>query len=260
MVGTKMERAIVEVLNKIGLTNSEAKVYLALLKLKKPSSKTSIIYESKISSSKVYEILNKLKDKGLVSTITNEGISNFIAASPSKLKDYLEKKKELISLEEKEVSNILPNLEEMYKSLKENTTAEIFIGWKGMETAYSTILNSMTKGQKAYILGASEGEDKEKTKEFFLKYASLSKLKGIKVKILFNENAKGYVSKTEKELRIKFNKRFISKSTPVEIAFSENITALIILKAEPIILLIKDKDTAEGFKFYFEELWKTEKI
>ena len=51
------------ILRKIGLTESEIKVYLALIKLG-VSSKGSLIKESKIAPSKIYEITDKLVVKG----------------------------------------------------------------------------------------------------------------------------------------------------------------------------------------------------
>ena len=54
-----------KILEKIGLTNGESKVYLALLEIGL-SSTGQIIEKSQITSSKVYIILQKLEKKGLV--------------------------------------------------------------------------------------------------------------------------------------------------------------------------------------------------
>jgi len=128
-----------------------------------------------------------------------------------------------------------------------------------METAYSTVLNAMKKGQTAYVLGASAGVDPQKTKRFFLKYSLKARLKGINVKVIFNENARNYVAEIEKEAKIRFNKKFLFKTTPIEVAVANDITAIIMLKAEPIVILIHDKETAESFITYFDELWKIAK-
>jgi hypothetical protein len=157
------------------------------------------------------------------------------------------------------VQEILPALNESYKTLKEKTTAEIFIGWKGLETVYSTLLSTAKKGQCAYILGASAGADPKKTKRFFLKYGTKAHLRGIKVRTIFNENARQYVSEMEKEAKITFNKKFLFKTTPVESVITENITAIVMLKKEPIVILIQDKETSDSFITYFEELWKIAK-
>ena len=123
-----------EFLKEIGLTKSEIKVYVALLKIGAFSSKGKIVEESKIASSKIYEVLNKLIEKGLVSTIIKNNIKHFAACSPNRIKDFLARKKEKIIEEEENINKILPFLLESYKSLKQQTKAELFIGWNGLET------------------------------------------------------------------------------------------------------------------------------
>ncbi len=244
-----------ELLQKLGLTDSEAKVYLALLKIGEFTSKGAILKEAKIAPSKIYHILDKLMDKGLVSTITKNNVMRFAAAPPARLKDYLERKKQEVAEEEQTAAELLPQLELSYKAFREKTTAEIFIGWQGLETAYSTILAGLKRGDDVYVLGASQGADSEKTKRFFLKYGLKAHLKGIKVKIIFNATARQYVSEIEKETKIAFDKKFLFKTTPVEVAVAKDVTAIVMLKAEPLVILIRDKETAESFTTYFEELW-----
>jgi sugar-specific transcriptional regulator TrmB len=248
-----------KLLQGLGLTESEAKVYLALLRIGELTSKGRILKEAKIAPSKIYHVLEKLMDKGLVSTITKNNVKHFAASPPTRIKDYIETKKEEIAEEEKIANKVMPKLEQLYSSLREKTTAEIFIGWKGLETAYSSVLAQLRKGETALVLGASKGTDPEKTKRFFYKYSQKAKQRGIKVKTIFNENARSYVEELEKEARIKFDKKFLFKTTPVEIAIAKKMTAIIILKTEPIVILVHDKETADSFKTYFEELWKIAK-
>ena len=65
-------------LEDIGLTRSEINVYLALLELGS-STTGKIIDKAKVSSSKIYEVLDKLIQKGLVSFIIKSGIKYFQA-------------------------------------------------------------------------------------------------------------------------------------------------------------------------------------
>ena len=60
-------------LESVGLTKSEAKVYLALLELGS-SSKGPIVKRSGVASSKVYELLDKLIAKGLVSIVVKANV------------------------------------------------------------------------------------------------------------------------------------------------------------------------------------------
>jgi HTH-type transcriptional regulator, sugar sensing transcriptional regulator len=60
----------------LGLTSGEARIYLSLLKL--GSSKVgSIVKDSRVSYSKVYDVLERLITKGLVSYVTFDIISKY---------------------------------------------------------------------------------------------------------------------------------------------------------------------------------------
>ena len=72
-------------LEQLGLSKGEGKVYLALFDLKE-GTKYSIAKEAGVSASKVYEILDKLIKKGLVSTILQNQVKHFY---PSKRKARL---------------------------------------------------------------------------------------------------------------------------------------------------------------------------
>ena len=63
-----------QLLEDIGLTKGEIKVYLTLLKLRETTT-GKIIEEAQISSGKIYEILDKLIKKGLVSYIIKDKTS-----------------------------------------------------------------------------------------------------------------------------------------------------------------------------------------
>ena len=75
-----------KLLEEIGLTRGEIKVYLTLLKIGETTT-GKIISEAKISSGKIYEILDKLIQKGLVSYTIKEKTRYFNAASPNRIKE-----------------------------------------------------------------------------------------------------------------------------------------------------------------------------
>ena len=81
----------IKILEEIGLTKSEIKVYIALIELG-PSSKGPIVKKAKITSSKIYEVLDKLTEKGLVSSVLKNNVKHFIASSPTRIKDYMKER------------------------------------------------------------------------------------------------------------------------------------------------------------------------
>ena len=65
-----------KILESAGFTNGEVRVYLSLLELGETTT-GDIIKKSKITGSKVYEILDKLIEKGLVSYIIKEKTKHY---------------------------------------------------------------------------------------------------------------------------------------------------------------------------------------
>jgi sugar-specific transcriptional regulator TrmB len=242
-------------LEKIGLTNSEIKVYLSLLELGTVS-KGAIVKKSGIASSKIYEITDKLIAKGLCNMILKDNIKYFSAASPSRIKEYLEQKKEEILTEEKIFSEILPQLESLQNHNRQETKVEVFIGWKGMDTAYGNLLALARSGEKVLIVGAGTSSEEEKLELFFTKYGRTAFEKKINVRVIFNESARTYVKKIEDNIGFQYTKKFLFKNTPTELTLFRDTVLLAIRRAEPIVILIHDSQTAESFKNYFQELWK----
>ncbi len=244
-----------QILRKIGLTGSEIKVYLGLLRIGL-TTKTPLVQASGIAPSKIYEVIDKLIKKGLVSVIIKNNVRYFQAASPKRIKEYLQYKKEEINLAESRINEIMPELEELQKEKEEGARVSMFTGWEGFETVYIEEINRIKAGSIVYILGASVGYDITRTERFFSKYGKAAASKNIKVKVIFNETAYDYVKRIEKRIGIHYNKKFLFKKTPAEITIGEDVTLIAIIKREPIILRIQNKELAESFKQYFDVIWE----
>src|SRR3989338_7547002 len=98
-----------ELLQKIGLNKSEVKVYLNLLEL--GSSTTGpIMDKAKVSSSKIYGILERLIEKGLVSFIIKSKTKYYQASSPEAIFDYINEKEEEMEKQKEQIKKIIPEL------------------------------------------------------------------------------------------------------------------------------------------------------
>jgi len=86
---------IEEALHKIGLTDGEIRVYLTLMTLGSTTTGKITKYAG-VSGSKVYEVLDRLMNKGLATTITKNGVKRFEATRPERLIDYLEEKEKVV--------------------------------------------------------------------------------------------------------------------------------------------------------------------
>src|SRR3989338_6514101 len=115
-------------LREAGLTEGEVKVYLALLEL--GSSTTGpIIEKSHIARSIIYQILEKLMQKGLVSQVIKEKTKYFQAAEPNKILEYIDERREKFEETKKVIENLLPELE-LKQKLAMKSEVAIYFGYK----------------------------------------------------------------------------------------------------------------------------------
>jgi len=241
----------IKVLEGLGLTNSESKVYLALLKI--GSSKTGdILKKSGLNSGKIYEILESLKEKGLVSESIVNNVRNFSAAPPSQLLDYLERKKEEIVREESELKKNLPSLEKIRNEGIKETKAVTYLGFKGIKTAADEALDSMKKGEEIFGMGVTERKDR-KYNDFWLGWTERRIKKGIIARHIFSERGDYY--NLFKKLKLTESK-VLTGLTPVTIDIFGEDKVLILNYNEPAsCTMIYDKNTAISFKNFFNQLW-----
>jgi len=247
---------IEQALEKIGLTEGEVKVYLSLLELG-ASSTGSIIKKSGVSGSKVYEVLDRLSQKGLVMSVIKNGVKNFEVASPSRILHYLEEKKSLIDEEKVSVQKIIPELILKQKSTKANE-AKIFTGWEGLKTAEEDILSSLGKGEEWLSMGLTE--QPESWEIYFNKKQEERAKKGIIHKHLLNEK---YVSLHKKRKHLPHTEfRFLPKEfeMPTSTEVYANKVMIFIMSVEsPMAILIESKAVADSFRKYFYAMWNQSK-
>ena len=137
------------VLEEIGLTDGEIKVYMALLRLGS-SSTGPIAKESGVSRSKVYMILDKLEKKGLASHVEQRGVIYFQAAEPQKIKDYIRKRREDLEKLDKDFEGILPQLESVRKLAGKVQNVTVYQGFKGMITAHEHTYMKLKREEEYY--------------------------------------------------------------------------------------------------------------
>jgi hypothetical protein len=195
--------------------------------------------------------MDKLIEKGLASYVLKNKVKYFNAAPPSRIKDYLEEKKAKLSEQEVAFEKFLPSLELKQKLVEKGTDAEVYRGWKGMQTVYNDLLESLKKGEEYCVFGASKGIDQAKVKSFYTRFNQKRLKQGLKANIIFNKNAKGNISDAEKNAKV----RYLDHTTPSEILIYKNKTAIVLLEKEPLIILIRGESIADSFRAYFDVMW-----
>lgn len=128
-------------LRKLGLNEKEVKVYLTGLEMG-PSSVQEIAKTAKITRPTVYEIIKKLKEKGLFAETKQKTKKVFIAQSPERILGILRVQKREIEEREREFIRIIATLESKYP--KEKEEIKVFKGKEGLRALEEIVSFSST--------------------------------------------------------------------------------------------------------------------
>ena len=112
-------------LEKLGLNSSEAKIYLALLDLREAQA-GEISKKTQINRTTVYDSVERLIERGLVTYVIQANKKVFQAVAPEKIL-------EIIKEQEETAKEILPELESRFKASKEKEESVIYKGRKGIK-------------------------------------------------------------------------------------------------------------------------------
>ncbi len=241
-------------LHEIGLTQGEIKIYEALLELGE-TTRNNLVKKSGVSPSKIYDVVDRLIEKGIVSSVRKQGILHFSPANPERIRDFVEGKEKKIALEKEAVNSIMPLLLQRYNSKKDITDIEVFYGWEGMKTVYRDMVHTLSKSDTNFVLGASRGEDTRMADIFFSRHAKDVRKKGFKIKIIFNEDLRNYKERIASYIKSPNEARFLHQNTFTEINMYKDIVLLVMLLKRPIIIRIKNKGAADSFKKFFDSMW-----
>jgi sugar-specific transcriptional regulator TrmB len=230
------------VLEGLGLSTGEIKVYISLLELGEIKV-GRIIEKSGMASSAVYNSLNSLLEKGFISYIKKGKIKFYQAVPPKQIIGFIDEKK-------KKLLELIPELELKRKKAEEKQEAEIFEGTKGIIAMLNLLIEDTKKGDEYLFFSINVDQKNEEIQDFFSMYDIKRKSKGLITKGL-----------AQKELKKLFEKRKILKMKypnfpiPSNISVCRDKTAIFSWEEKPVGYLIKSKQIADMYKNYFHKIW-----
>lgn len=231
-----------EVLQEIGLSNTGAKVYLALLELGSALA-GEITKKSGVNRTNVYDALERLIEKGLVTYVISANRKVFESVDPERLREILREK-------QVKLDSVIKDLQAKYKENKSEEDATIFKGKKGIKSIMEDVLK---EGKDLFAYGAES-----KFADMFPAYQKhwndrRVKL-GIKVKMIYNRRVKE--RKVGEKLKL-LEMEFLPKhyDFPSTIMIYGNKVVTIVWSDVPFGFMITSKEVAKSNMNFFEILW-----
>lgn len=239
-----------EILTKLDLAKNEAQIYEVLLQYGE-SSVSKISKHSQIHRRNVYDTLNHLLAKGLVSEKIGSKENTYVAANPRKLTEIIKEK-------EKAFKSILPDLESMYTNTPE--TDSVFI-YKGVEGWKNYLRDVLEVGEDLYTIGGKGAWGDERIAIFLDDFIAKAEKKKINFQMLYDgqesdipEKVKSTTKGKHKFLPVKY-----SNNSTIEI-FGDHVVILSNIKnrridERAILTVIINRNLADSFRIWFQMIW-----
>lgn len=240
-----MEKQLINVLMNLGLTDKESKVYLACTE-RGTAVVSDLAQSAGINRVTTYDILEKLKQRGLVSYFTKKKIKYFSSIAPETLLEEFEKRTS-------DLRTSLPKFKTLTGEIN-HPRVRYFEGIEGIKAIYADTLTSKTE-----ILNYSNSYEIRKQwtnydEEYVTKRAQKKiHLRGISPKDKAGEQVQSQDEKYYREMRLIPSDQFDFTN---EINIYDDKVAIISFKDELIGMIIESIEIANSQRAIFNMSWQ----
>ncbi|MFA6461271.1 MAG: helix-turn-helix domain-containing protein [Candidatus Woesearchaeota archaeon] len=235
------------ILEDLGLTPAEIKIYLTLLELGS-SSAGKIIEKSKLQNSVTHRALNSLIEKGLISFVQEGKRRIYQATDPENFHQFMDEKKVRFD-------QILPELKQRQGFSKQKENALVFKGIRGIKEIYSLLIS--TKAKEYNTFGGGKRVTYEVMGETWWKNMHTRRIANkLPARQIFDETIRKFGVELNKQSlsQVKFLPQQFEQLT--ETVIVGNKVGIIVFTENPYGFLIEDKVVADSYRKQFELMWK----
>lgn len=246
------------ILKQLNFSEKEIDIYLSALAMTSAPI-SDLAKKAGVKRPTAYVILEKLKEKGLVSLSEKKGKQVFVAENPEKLLKLVAQQKEELSDKEEEIKEALPKFKAL---IKKDSVIPLFRYYEGKENIWN-IFDDLTESgaEAAWVIVPGKTFDVFGAERFMKKAILRRKQAGIKIYAIMDHHLE--TDKLYNEWKAKQDLLFREyRMMPEHIALNTivylyaNKLALIFLKEQLSGIIIENEELFKVFKFMFDSLWK----
>jgi len=235
----------------LGLSEKEIKVYLEITK-KESITATEIARKTKLHRPTIYDIIEKLIGKGLITQVVKAKKKSFQPTDFTKFISKIKEKEQLAYL-------AIQELNKLHKPSTKDYKIEVFEGVEGLKSYFDYVLYLLKQKQlKDYLVLGSTLNSIKNIKFFVISRMkdSISLIKNVDFRIIWNHDS------NYEELRKSFGLIAKNKSLPEDVKTNcttvifNDYVSLFFTTNKPIIVRIYSKNVADTYRSHFSLLWR----
>ncbi len=240
-----MDTAILE---DIGLTHAEIKIYLALNELGLCTA-GPILDRTGLQNSVVHMTLHKLVEKGFVSYIIKGKTRYYRATSPQNVLKFIDDKR-------KRFEQIIPELL-VQQQPQEKQEAEIYQGFTGFKNMLYEFISDGKQGDEFlfFVFYAKDKALLEKAHTFYREYEKERKERGFIIKGIVTPETVPYMKGRDMSTLL-----IVDFPIPTNISIFHDKVIFTLWEDNMVSYMIHSRQLADSFRQYFYSIWNKYKV
>lgn len=254
-MSTNPNTLLINRLIEFGMSDKEARIYLALIELE-IASVQEVAKTAGINRSSAYVVLEGLKKRGLVSVSDDKNVRQYVATPPEALHQIAESEARKHEEIRKNIDDIVPELRALHKSTKARPKVRVFEGREGLIAAFE---DSLDNKEKMMRVSSSPGNLAKIIPNYLLQYVSKRLGLGIKMNGIHpnDELHRSYIVNSPKNIDTYILVSRDEYKFPADLAIYDDKVGFMSNQDGGTAIIIESKVIAEVMKNIFDLAWGT---
>lgn len=239
-------------LKELNLSEGQVKVYSAILELG-TTGVNSIQEKTALERRAIYDILNKLIEKGYISYTIESGKRTYQCTHPKNLQEIIEKKQQALHVLHKK----LPQITDLFKATKGDVRAEVYRG----NDAMKALLNEALEYKATHWIGGNSGVESTSLKLWFKHWMQkrVDQKKFMYDLVDYGTHLEGLKPndiKKHKKAYYKYCALPKELRSPMVIIIFGNKVAQVLWSKQSFAFVLESKEIKDSFMKYFKHFWR----
>lgn len=247
-------KSVQNMLEELGLSPNEVKVYLAGLELGAATAQ-QLAAKAAVVRPTAYVAIGGLVKHGLMSSFTKGKKQFYASEKPNRLTHLLNEEKKKLAERESKLKSVMPILDSLIALSGEKPEVKLYEGLEGLEAMRQTLFDS--KSTRLDVVGAGEAIQKQLPEEARVLYGLRLKKAGVAVRHIVIGDPKRIKMPEIVPKHLAY--KYISKPDfqfSGEIAIFGEYIALTTYSGQIFGVLIRSKDVAGLLSHWFSAYWE----
>lgn len=240
-------------LEQLGLSEKEAKVYLASLELGADTAQ-NIAKKAGINRATAYVQIDQLKEKALMSEFEKGKKTLYVSESPSRLTSLFDTLEASLELKKAELERVLPSLQHLFEGMGERPRVRFFEGLEGMKFIKEDLVRAKDKKVYSFVNLDNIGEYNP---DFENEHVAYRMKHGIFNNIIYTRDA-GEILNYSDPTKLREAHYLPKEEYPftADISIYDNKVVFEGYRHKIIGIIIENDEIAQTLKAIFLGLWK----